>query len=61
MVFKTAKKPFLCEGALRNRNTRELYSKNLKAVGPNDAQLKMKQNGKQDNKTRHRDQNKVNE
>ena len=36
------------------------YSNNLRAVGPSHAQLKMKQNRKQDNKTRHRDQNKVN-
>ena len=50
----------LCEGALRHRNTRELYSNNLRAVGPNHAQLKTKQNRKQDNKTRHTDQNKVN-
>ena len=42
---------------------RELYSYNLRAVGPNNernAQLKTKQNRKQDNKARHRDQNKVN-
>ena len=44
-------KPFLCEGALRHRNTRELYSNNFRAVGPNHAQLKTKQNRKQDNKT----------
>ena len=31
-----------------------------RAVGPKHAQLKTKQNRKQDNKTRHRDQNKVN-
>ena len=49
-----------CEDALRHGNTRELYSNNLNAVGPNHAQLKTKQNRKQDNKTRHRDQNKVN-
>ena len=54
------RKPILCEGALRHRNTRELYSNNLRAVGPKHAQLKTKQNRKQDNKTRHRDQNKVN-
>ena len=53
-------KPFLCEGALRHRNARELYSNNLRAVGPTHAQLKTKHNRKQDNKTRHRDQNKVN-
>ena len=52
-------KPFLCEGVLRHRNTRELYSKNLRAVGPNHAQLTTKQNRKQYNKTRHRDQNKA--
>ena len=54
-------KPILCEGALRHRNTRELYLNNLRVAGPNHAQLKTKQNRKQDNKTRHRDQNKVNE
>ena len=54
------KKPFLCEGALRHRNTRELYSNNLRAVGPNHAELKTKQNRKQDNKIRHKDQEKVN-
>ena len=27
-------KPILCEGALKHRNTRELYSNNLRAVGP---------------------------
>ena len=43
-------KPFFCEGALRDRNTRDLYSNNLRAVGPNYAQLKKKQNRKQDNK-----------
>ena len=43
-------KPILCEGALRHRNTREQYSNNLRAVGPNHAQLKTKQNRKQDNK-----------
>ena len=53
-------KPILCEGALRHRNTSKLYSNNLRAVGPFHAQLKTKQNRKQDNKTRHRDQNKVN-
>ena len=53
--------PFLCEGALRDRNTRELYSNNLREVGRNNAQLKTKQNRKQDKKTRHRDQNKVTE
>ena len=53
-------KPFLCEGALRHRNTRELYSNNLRAVGPKHAQLKTNQNRKQNNKTRHKDQNKVN-
>ena len=40
-VFKTTKrslKPFLCEGALRHRKTRELYSNNLRAVGPNHVQ-----------------------
>ena len=47
-------------GVLRHRNTRELYSNNLRAVGANGAQLKTKQNRKQDNKTRHTDQNKVN-
>ena len=52
-------KPMLCEGALRHRNTRELYSNNLRAVGHNHAQLKTKQNRKQDNKPRYRDQNKV--
>ena len=59
MAFSVLK-PILCEGALRHRNTRELYSNNLRAVGPRHAQLKTKQNRKQDNKTRHRDQNKVN-
>ena len=54
-------KPILCEGALRHRNARELYSNNLRAVGPKHAQLKTKQNRKQDNKTKHKDQNKVNE
>ena len=49
-------KPMLCEGALRHRNTRELYSNNLRAPGPNHTQLKTKQNRKQDNKTRCRDQ-----
>ena len=53
-------KPILCEGALRHRNTRDLDSDNLRAIGPNHAQLKTKQNRKQDNETRHRDQNKVN-
>ena len=43
-------KPFLCEGALRHRNTRELYSNNLRAFGPKHAQLKTKQNRKQQNK-----------
>ena len=50
----------VCEGALKHRTTRELYSNNVRADGPNHAQLKTKQNRKQDNKTRHRDQNKVN-
>ena len=36
-------------------------SNNLRAIGPNHAQLKTKQNRKQDNRTRHSDQNKVNE
>ena len=49
-------KHFLFEGALRHRNTRELYSNNLRAVGPNTLscahQLKTKQNRKQDNKTK---------
>ena len=49
-------KPMLYGGALRHRNTRELYSNNLRAVAPNHAQLKTKQNRQQDNKTRHRDQ-----
>ena len=31
-------KPILCEGALRHRNARELYSNNLRAVGHNHAQ-----------------------
>ena len=31
--FKTDK-PMLCQGALRHKNTRELYSNNLRAVGP---------------------------
>ena len=57
--FKTEKpsvlKPILCEGALRHRNTRELYSNNLES-----GWAYPKQNRKQDNKTRHRDQNKVN-
>ena len=35
------------EGALRHRNTRELYSNNLRAVGLNHAQLNTKQNKKQ--------------
>ena len=39
-------KPFLCEGALRHRNTWELYSNNLRAVGPNHAQLKTRQQSK---------------
>ena len=60
VVAFSVSKPILCEGALRHRNTRELYSNNLRAVGPRHAQLKTKQNRKQDNKTRHRDQNKVN-
>ena len=30
---------FLCEGALRHRNTSELYSNSLRAVGPTHAQL----------------------
>ena len=51
MVFGLAAlKPFLCEGALRHRNTRELYSNNLRAVGPNHAQLKTKQSRKQGKK-----------
>ena len=50
----------VCEGALRYKNTRELYSNNLRAVGRNHAQSKTKQNRKQDNKIRHKDQNKVN-
>ena len=50
---------FLCHSA-PHRNTRELYSKNLRAVGPNNAQLKTKQNRKQDNNSRHRNQSKVN-
>ena len=48
------------KGAPRHRNTRELYSSNLRAIGPNHAQLKTNQNRKQDNKTRHRDQNEAN-
>ena len=48
------------QGAQRHRNTRELYSNDLRAVGPNYAQLKTKQNRKQDYKTRNKDQNKVN-
>ena len=48
-------KPILCEGALRHRNTRELCSNNLES-----GWAYPKQNRKQDNKTRHRDQNKVN-
>ena len=31
--------PFLCEGTLSDRNTREFYSSKLRAVGPNHAQL----------------------
>ena len=56
LKFIEFQKPFLCEGALRHRNTRELYSNNLRVVGPNYAQLKTKQNRKQDNKTKHKDQ-----
>ena len=58
--FQTAK----CKGALRHTNTREFYSKNLRAVGPSHAQLftfvEDETAQKQDNKTRHRDQSKVN-
>ena len=50
----------VCESALRHRNTMELYSNNLRAVGPNRAELKTKQNRKQDSKIRHKDQSKVN-
>ena len=49
--FFAVVKPILCEGALRHRDTRELYSNNLRAVGPKHTQLKTKQNRKQDNKT----------
>ena len=49
-------KHLLCEGALRHRNTRELYSNKLGAVGPNHAQLwrsvEDETEQKQDNKTR---------
>ena len=56
---------FFCEGALRYRNTRELYSKNLTAFGPNSVfscahQLQKKLNRKPDKKTRQKDQNKIN-
>ena len=56
MVLRTRMvllKSFLCEGALRHRNTRELYSSNLSAIGPNHAQLKNKteQKTRQQNKT----------
>ena len=40
-------KPILCEGALRHRNTRELYLNNFRAVGLKHVQLKAKQNRKQ--------------
>ena len=53
--FKPQSLKKMCEGALRHRTTRELYSNNLRAVGPSHAQLKTKQNRKQDNKTRHKD------
>ena len=52
--------PCISEIDTEHRNTRERYASNLRAVGPNHAQLKTKQNRKQDNKTRHTDQNKVN-
>ena len=48
-------KRILCEGALRHRDTRELYSNNLRAVGPQD---ETEQKIRQQNKTR--DQNKIN-
>ena len=51
--WKYLLKPIVCEGVLRHRNTMELDSNNLRAVGPNHAQLRTEQNRKQDNKTRH--------
>ena len=50
----------LCEGALRHRNTRELYSNNLRAVGPNHAQVEdeTEQKTRQQNKTQRSEQGK---
>ena len=59
--FKTEKQTYLVRRRTKTQKyTRELYLNNLRAVGPRHAQLKTKQKRKQDNKTRHRDQNKVN-
>ena len=54
--------PFICEGALRHRNTKEFYSKNLRAIGPNHAQLCTSVEDETEQKTRqqntgHKDQN----
>ena len=54
-------KPILCEGALRHRNTREQFSNNLRAVGPNHARsVEDETEQKTRQQTRHRGQNKVN-
>ena len=42
----------LCEGALRRKNTRELYSNNLRAVGPTrSVEDETEQKTRQQNKT----------
>ena len=38
-LWRCGLKPFLCEGALRHRSTREFYSNNLRAAWPNNARL----------------------
>ena len=45
-------KPFLCEGALRQRNTREFYSNNLRAVEPNQTHLYTSAEDNAERKTR---------
>ena len=56
--------PFLCEGTLRHRNTREFYSSASRAFGPSHAQLctsvEEETEQKIDNKTRHGGKNKAN-
>ena len=45
-------KPIFCEGTLKDRNLRELTSNNVKAVGPNHAQLYTSNEDETEQKTR---------